>query len=383
MDSLLEDAVKKQYIPGAVALIRKDGQVILHKAYGLMNLEKNIVQSTGDIFRLASMTKGLTAVAVLQLCQSGKLNVNDPVSRFLPAFREMNVLDSVYADSSFTSHPANNPITVHHLLTHTSGIGYGFQDERYNAIVLHQGVNEGFCEDKRTSMENTLKIAGLPLLHEPGERYTYGMSYDVLGTLVEAVSGQRFDAYIREHILEPLEMNSTFFTVPLEKRERLVKVYQPHVQGEGLIPTLYTDINYPITQGRQFFSGGADLCGTAEDFSHFITMLMQKGRYKDKVILDEPYVEMMLSRQSQLEEVDSYQGYGTWIVNEKGEQKGPMSRGTYSFGGFFDTYSWGDPALGLEAVLLLQMYPTNRGQIHEKYQEYIYKKLKEEIKQYP
>lgn len=378
VDSLLADAVQMEHIAGAVALIRKNGQLLVHESYGYRDKEEGVAQDTSDIFRLASMTKGVTAVAVLQLCQEGKLKLSDPVSKFLPFFGVMQVLDSVRPDSSFVSHQAQEVITVHHLLTHTSGIGYGFQDEHYNALVVKERISEGFCEDTRTSMENTMKIAALPLLHEPGANYTYGMSYDVLGTLVEVISGYRFDQYVKMNILEPLEMNDSYFIVPRGKRNRLVKVYQPNDNGQGIIPTLYTDINYPVSEARKFYSGGADLCGTAEDYSHFITMLMNNGRYKDRMVLEEKFVTRMLSRQSSLAEDYSYQGYGTWIINDRGQEKGTMKKGTYSFGGFFDTFSWADPAMDLQALLFLQMYPTNSAQIHEKYQELVYKKLEAE-----
>lgn len=374
VDSLLKAAVQQHKISGAVALVEWNGEILMHSAFGYSNIEEGQRMETNSIFRLASMTKGLTAVAVLQLAEKGLIDLDAPVEAYLPEFGDMKVLDSVLKDSSFLSSPAVNEIQIRHLLTHTSGIGYGFQDEQYNMLVIQNGVSEGFCEDSRSSAENTKLIAGLPLLAEPGERYIYSMSFDVLGTIVEKVSGKRFDNYIAEHIMLPLEMHDSYFVIPKDKRQRLVAVYEPD-ESDGLRRTRYTDIEYPLIDHRRFFSGGADLCGTAGDFLNFMTMIENRGLGKDIRILGSRYVDMMLSKQSDLAEEDSYQGFGTWITNHNGEIRGPFNQGTFGFGGFFDTYAWVDPAAGLKAVLLLQMYPANEDSVHEKFQNLVYQSL--------
>lgn len=147
------------------------------------------------------MTKPLTAVSVLQLTEQGKLSLDDPIKKYMPEFANPMILIDVLSDSTFTSVPAKNDITIRQLLTHTSGIGYGFQNDKYNALVIKNNVSEGFCQDYRTSIENTKKIAALPLLAEPGERNIYSMSYDVLGTLIEVISKLRFDEYVTKIFL--------------------------------------------------------------------------------------------------------------------------------------------------------------------------------------
>ena len=178
---------KNNEIPGAVAYINRNGKEVFFKAYGYRNLENKVPMHKDDIFRMASMTKALTAVAILQLYERGLLFLDDKVSKYITEFRNPQVLIDVLPDSSFTSKSASSEITIRQLLTHTSGIGYGFQDERYNALVIKNNISEGFEDDDRTSLENIQRIA--ILLFRSGEKYTYGLSYDVLGVVIETISG--------------------------------------------------------------------------------------------------------------------------------------------------------------------------------------------------
>lgn len=372
IDSFFNHAITQGTIPGSVAVIKHQGKIIFHRAYGFKNVESKMKQDTADIFRLASMTKGLTATAILQLNEKKLLSLDDEISKYLPEFKKLKVLDSVYSDSSFTSHDIDSQITIRQLLTHSSGIGYGFQDDNYNKLVLHHNVSEGFCSDLRTSRENTVNIASLPLLQEPGKGFIYSLSYDVLGTIIEIVSGMRYDQYIAKAILNPLEMQNSYFTIPSDKLDKLVNVYEPSPTGKGIIPTSYPDIDYPLVKDKRFFSGGADLCGTAEDYSHFIEMILNGGAYKGRTVLSKESVELMLSKQTEFDDGDSDQGFSTWVTNQKGAQNGPMSVGSFGFGGFFDTYGWADPELQFSSVLLLQMYPNNAVDIHSDYQKLVY-----------
>ncbi|TLX75001.1 beta-lactamase family protein [Labilibacter sediminis] len=371
VDSLFISAVNNLEIAGAVALIAHHDSIIYNKAFGYRNIEAGTKIEENDIFRLASMTKALTAVAILQLQEQGKLRVSDYVYEYLPEFKNPQILEKVLPDSSFSAKPAEADITIHQLLTHTSGIGYGFQDDRYNALILKNNVSEGFGYDTRTARENIRKIAALPLLHEPGEAYTYSLSFDVLGVIIEEVSGLRYDKYITENILRPCNMNDSYFIIPDEQRHRLPNVYEPTEDG-GIQLSSYPDTTYPCLNNRRFFSGGADLCSTAKDYYLFLKMLKNKGQINGHPVLQEESVKAILSKQSALNEGESYQGYAAWITNELGAQKGENNEGSYGFGGFFDTYSWTDPKADFSAVLLLQMYPNNNKKIHEKFQTLTY-----------
>ncbi len=372
LDSLFNAAVENSEIPGALIFITKNKKEVVHKAYGFSDLENKIQLKENAIFRLASMTKALTAVAILQLNEKGLLNLNDDVSKFIPEFKNPQLLVDVLPDSTYTSTPAKGEITIQQLLTHTSGIGYGFQDDSYNALVIKNKVSEGFCQDDRTSLENTKKIAKLPLLVNPGEKNIYSMSYDVLGTVIEVISGLRYDEYIKQNILIPLEMNDSYFIVPKKERNRLVNVYQPTDDNKSLMLTTYKDVDYPILEDQHFFSGGADLSATAKDYTKFMHMIINNGMYKNNKILGEKYVKMMLSKQTKFNNGNANQGFAAWVTNEKGAKEGPMSLGCYGFGGFFDTYSWTDPKKNFTATLFLQMYPNNTQNIHEKYQQIVY-----------
>ena len=325
-----------------------------------------------DIFRMASMTKGMTAVSILQLCERGLLFLDDNVSKYIPEFKNPEVLISILPDSSFTSRPAKSEITIRQLLTHTSGLAYGFQDDKYNALIVKNKISEGFEEDSRTSLENVQRLAAIPLLCDPGEKYIYSLSYDVLSVIVEKVSGLRFDKYVTKYILNPLGMSDSYFIIPKEKQSRLVSVYQPVNGGIGLEPTTYPHNSYPTITTRQYFSGGADLCSTASDYAVFVQMVLNKGTFNKVRILGKRYIEMMLSRQTRLDDGNSDQGFAAWVTNAGGAAEGPMSKGSFGFGGFYDTYSWADPEEDFVAVLLLQMYPNDISNIHKKFQNIVY-----------
>jgi CubicO group peptidase (beta-lactamase class C family) len=372
IDSLLEHAVANKEIPGAVAYISLDGQEIYHKAFGWKNMEKGMALLKDDVFRMASMTKGLTAVSILQLIEEGALHLDDEVHEYIPEFKNPQVLVELLPDSGFTGRDATGEITIRQLLTHTSGIGYGFQNETYNALIIKNNISEGFEDDDRSSYENIKRIAALPLLCEPGEKYIYGLSYDVLGVVIEQVSGMRFDRYVEEKILDPLKMKDSYFIIPEKEQYRLVSVYQPAGNGTGLERSSYPDTAYPLAPARRFFSGGADLCSTAEDYARFLQMLLNEGTYDQARVLRESSVMDMLSKQTPFDDGHYDQGFAAWIINEEGASEGPMGLGSFEFGGFYDTYSWADPECNMVAVLLLQMYPANKHSIHQKFQHLVY-----------
>jgi len=373
IDSLFNDAVANKHIPGAVAFVKKGDKIVYHKAFGFQNIEKMDTMKTSSVFRLASMTKALTAVAILQLKEQNKLQLDDLLSNYLPAFKNPKVLTSVKEDSTFIATNATSEITIRQLLTHTSGLGYGFQNENYNALIIKNKISEGFCPDNRTSMDNTLKIAAIPLLANPGEKNIYGLSYEVLGTLIEELTNERYDRYVQKNILDPIGMKDSYFYIPKPQQHRLVSVYEP--DSIGLKPTTYNDVHYPVLESRNFFAGGSDLSSTAEDYHKFLEMIKNGGTYKGNTILSKESVDEMLSPQTPFNDGDSTQGFAAWVVNEKGAKTGVRNLGSYDFGGFFDTYSWVDPKVDLQAVLLLQMYPNNNHDIHWKFQKAVYKSI--------
>jgi len=372
LDSLFNAAILNNEVPAASVLVMHKGDVVYHKAFGWKNIEKKEKLDKNDIFRIASMTKAITALGILQLVERGMIFIHDPVSKYIPEFKDPVVLLNVNPDSSFTSRPAKNEITIHHLLTHTGGIGYGFQSDTYNALVIKNGISEGFEERAITNLENAKKIAKLPLLHDPGEDWTYSLSFDVLGAVIEIVSGQPLNEYFDEHIFRPLGMNNTYFYLPEDKVHRLTRVYEYNKDKSGFIPTTYEYTEYPIQGAKMYMSGGGDLNCPVLDIGVFAQMLLNKGELNGNRIVGSRYVEMMRSRQNHHGWWNSNVGLGLSLTTKDGGAQGSRPEGSFDFGGFFDTWCWVDPENELIGVLFLQMYPGNEYKIHEKFQNITY-----------
>lgn len=366
IDSLFATAVAERQIPGAVALIGSKDSILLHQAWGNSQIRDNIAQTTDDIFRLASMTKPITAVAAMMLYEQGAFELDDSLATYIPAFRHPEILDEyVLSDSSFVSHPATKPITIRQLFTHSSGIGYGFQNDSLMAIFEKHGITEGFEERDILLADNIDKIAQMPLLHEPGLKFTYGLNSDVLGRLIEIWSGQSLDEYLREHIFEPLDMRDTYFYLADAKAKRLTPVYMS--QEAGVVPTDYPLIDYPIKGAKRYYSGGADLNGTARDYYRFCQMLLRGGSLDGQQILQAKTIDLMT--QDHLATGDMGLGFG---IQKESSPQNLRSKGSYSWGGFFATTFWIDPEEEIIAILLLQVYPFDDWEIQNRFEQIIY-----------
>lgn len=370
LDSLFRKAHQNKKIPGAVALLAEDGEIVYHKALGYSDIEASRVQTTSDLFRIASMTKPITAVAAMMLHEEGKFQLDDPLAKHLPAFAQPQILDEInLEDSTFTSHPATSAITIRQLFTHSSGIGYGFQDEKLMAVFEKAGITEGFEERDILLKDNVDRIAQMPLLHEPGEKFTYGLNSDVLGYLVELWSGMPLDSFLHERIFVPLGMKDTHFYLPKEKADRLTEVYMS--SKTGVVPTDYPLIHYPIRGAKRYLSGGADLSCTAHDYYLFCQMLLNGGTLNGHRILKIETVDLMTRVHLESGEEDMGLGFGIMSSKSKSTTRA-RSIGSYSWGGFFTTTFWIDPEEDLIAILLLQMYPFDDWGIVEEFEALIY-----------
>ena len=235
MDSLCASSVKNGSIPGIVSLVVRKGKIVLWKAYGMADSQAGRALKRDDIFRIASQSKAITSTAVMMLWEEGKIKLNDPISKFIPEFKNPQILESFqYSDTSYTTKPAKSEITIRQLLTHTSGIGYGIidGDERFKLIYQKTGVTDAFTTKDVTIRESVKKLARLPLHQEPGEKFVYSEGLDVLGYLIEVVSGMPLDTFLKIHIFDPLGMNDTRFYQPDEKADRLVAVQQRNLKGQ-------------------------------------------------------------------------------------------------------------------------------------------------------
>ncbi len=364
IDSMCISAIEEGDLPGIVALVARNGKIVYNKAFGTSNADTKKALRTDDIFRLASQSKAITATAVMMLWEQGRFRLDDPVSKYIPEFKNPVVLDSLHEDGTYTTKPADKEISIRHLLTHTSGIGYGFIDGdiRFKKIYKNAGIIDAFTTKDISIGENTKKLAALPLHHNPGEKFTYSESYDVLGYLIEIISGMPFDLFLRTYIFDPIGMSDTWFYLPNSKANRLVAVQsKQNGKWKNYLATSY-DIDYPIKGAKKFFSGGAGLSSTAEDYAKFLQMYLNKGVYNGKRLLSRTTVNVILANQiSDLWGKDSKMVYGLAfaIQSQKGEDSGGSgSKGTFSWGGYFNTQYFADPEEQTIGIILKQTQNT-------------------------
>lgn len=360
IDAMLNQAMEREEIPGAVALVARNGKIVYHKAFGMADAQANRPMKRDHIFRIASQTKAITATAVMMLWEEGKFQLDDPISRYIPEFENAVILDSlIEADSSYLAHPATKPITIRHLLTHTSGIGYGIIDEdRFRKMYQKAGIIDAFTTQNVPIEENIKKLAKLPLHHEPGEGFTYSEGLDVLGYFIELQSGIPLDRFFRERVFEPLGMNDTYFYLPDSKKDRLVAV-QTKKEGEWVrYPSSpYYDPDYPVTGAKTYFAGGAGLSSTVQDYATFLQMYLNKGELNGQRLLSRTTVDAIMANQigNLWGDSGAYYGLAFGVLDKKGEgQGGRGSEGTFDWGGYFNTQYFADPEEQLIGILMKQ-----------------------------
>ena len=359
IDQLCEEAVSESKLPGVVALVARKGKIIYHKAFGMADNPANRKLKADDIFRIASQSKAITATAVMILWEEGHFQLDDPVSKYIPEFEDAQVLKTFrYRDTSYTTEPADKEITIRHLLTHTSGIGYGVidGDERMKMIYAKAGITDLFTTEPITIGESVKKLAKLPLHHHPGEKWTYSEGLDVLGYFIEVISGMTFEEFLRKRLFDPLGMDDTHFYLPEYSAGRLVKV-QKKEEGKWLhYPVTFYDTDYPIKGAKAFFSGGAGLSSTAKDYATFLQMYLNGGELNGVRILSRTTVQTIMSDQiGDLWTGDRDYGLAFGIVNEKGQAKGGQgSEGTFEWGGYFNTQYFADPKEQIIGILMKQ-----------------------------
>lgn len=363
IDNALSQLVEQNKLPGMVALFTKNGQIVYQKAFGYSDFQTKKPMKTDDIFRIASMTKAITSTAVMMLYEEGKFSLDDPISKFIPEFKNPRVIKTFkFADSTFTSEPAKSEITIRHLLTHTSGLGYGVidGDESFKMMYKKAGIVDLFTTNPVKIGDNIKKLAKLPLHHNPGEKFTYSEGLDVLGYFIEIVSGQAFDEYLKQHLFEPLGMQDTYFYLPDAKKDRLVYIHKPDSAKTWMrYPVTFYDPNYPIAGAKTFFSGGAGLSSTAKDYATFLQMLLNGGTMNGKRFLSRTTVDL-LTATNQTGELfggpkgESFFSLGFSVVSPIGQLKGNGSAGRFNWGGYFNTNYWADPKEKIVMVLMKQ-----------------------------
>jgi CubicO group peptidase (beta-lactamase class C family) len=360
IDELFETAVKNKQIAGSVVLIARKGQVAHLKAAGFADVEAKKPMATDTIFRLASMTKPVTSVAAMMLVDEGKLRLDDPVSKYIPEFKGQKVLIPGKDGAADKLVDAEREVTVKDLLTHTSGLVYVFPGvpsplaKRY----AEAKINFGFRPTTERIGDNVKRLAALPLAHQPGAAFTYGLNTDVLGRVIEVASGQDLDEFFRERIFGPLRMTDTSFLPPPEKADRVAALYK--LGEDGKVVRQEKGAAWSYDGSKNYFSGGAGLFGTASDYARLLLMLQGGGRLGGSRLLKPETVKLMTTNQigeltvGPLAPTDGF-GLGFGVLTERNKGKSPLSVGSYSWGGAFYTTFWVDPQKELAVVMLTQI----------------------------
>jgi CubicO group peptidase (beta-lactamase class C family) len=366
IDSLLGTALISNWTAGATALIAIDGKVIYDKGLGFRNRESKALMRPTDLFRIASMTKPIVSAATMILVEQGKINLDDPVAKYIPEFKNLQVLDTFNeTDTTYTTVPATKNITVKNLLTHTSGIAYGFADKRMKMIYDKNNIPDLATVQNLTIDSVTKKLGTLPLGVQPDAKFYYGLNTDVLGRVIEVASKQPLDTFLLKNIFTPLEMNDTHFFLPPLKNGRLSSMYSETKEGRLVRTPLTQDkfnINYPISGAKTYLSGGSGLVSSVEDYAKFLQMILNKGAFNKKRILKEETVNLMTQNHiGELNVGKNKFGLGFEIATAEGLANGAKV-GKLSWTGAFNTLFWIDPERKSIAILMTQVYPA----IHKK-----------------
>ena len=346
----LHKYVDEGKLPGTYVKIIKDGKVVYDDKYGFIDIDKKKPIEENSLYRIFSMTKPITAVAIMSLYDQGKLNLDDKVSKYIPEFLDTQVYKELDGKHSFE--PQKTPLTIRHLLTHTSGIPYGWEssytDSIYNA---RQHMRQDW-----TLEEMTKDIATIPLKFQPGTNYNYGLGIDIAGYIVEVVSGEKLNNYFKTVIFDPLKMNDTRFYIPEEKREQLSELYTMDENGKLIIvsdPNI--EKNFGSAKPPKLLLGGAGLISTLNDYETFCRMLLNKGELNGKRILSEKAAEMIMTNQYPKEmKTNSQMGHGlSGMVN--------LDTGEYNWGGAAATSFWINPTDNLILICYTQLFgsPTS------------------------
>jgi CubicO group peptidase (beta-lactamase class C family) len=376
IDSFLSNAIKTGLLPHATAYVARHGKIVYYKPYGWRNMESKKPLLEDDIFRIASQTKAIVSVGLMMLYEQGKFLLDDPVSMYISAFKDVQVLDSIILkDTTYISHKAKTEITIRHLLTHTSGLTYGNPYYIKNNIPLANSI-------KDETIENVVnKLAKLPLKHEPGTAYTYGLNTDVIGYLIEVISGMKLDAYLQKNIFGPLGMKDTYFYLPENKTDRLVTLYEKVHRDSALRLTRSTQNQvYPVSGAKKYLSGGAGLVGSIEDYAKFCQMLLNGGSFNGHQILGCKTIELMTTNQignlTINKEGDKF-GLGFQLFTERGgNARFLSSKGAYRWGGMYCTDYVIDPTEDIVCLFYTNVQPfAQHGEVLEKFRVLVYQAL--------
>lgn len=383
IDSIITRSINKGEIPGAVALVARNGKIAYYKGFGYSDVESKKKMENNSIFRIASMTKAITTVGVMVLHERGCFMLNDPISKYIPEFEKPKILVKIDTLGNIVKTEASkNEIRIIDLLTHSSGLSYPFIKNDLQKVYKDAGIIDGMTS-KGIILEKQMKLLSkLPLLFEPGSKFQYGLSLDLLGYLCEVISGKSLDRFLNDEIFSPLKMHDTYFYLPSEKQARLVTLYS-WMEGKGLAVSKgdeseiqLDDPNYPVEGAKSYFSGGGGLSSTAYDYGRFIQMLLNNGELEGVRILSRKSVELM--KRSKIDWNNDNQpelGFGFYVIKDIAKEGELGSDGSYSWGGAFYTSYWIDPQENLIGVFMSQLRPS-KTDMENKFRSLVYQALK-------
>jgi CubicO group peptidase (beta-lactamase class C family) len=381
IDTLLDQYVEKGWVNGFVTIIVRDNTIVQYKGYGYLDASTKKPMPKDALFRIASQTKAIVSAAAMILFEEGKFSLDEPVSDFIPAFKNPRVIESFNeTDSSYTTVPAKREISFRDLLTHTSGLDYpGIGTPKMKAIYAKAGIPSGLGVIDEDLLERVNRLAKLPLVNNPGEKWTYGLSIDVLGCLIEVISRKNLSDFVTSRILQPLGMKDTYFNVPAAKASRLAAVYTEdslHHVIRWTKKLTGIDPDYPLVT-KHYFSGGAGMTSTAYDYAIFLQMMLNGGKYNGVQVLAPRTVQLMTSGQLNFPYGESNNfGLGFEITGERTAEKNLRNAGSFSWGGFFGTTYWADPKANLVVLIMTQQNPDSHGDFENKFEQLVYQSLR-------
>ena len=360
----LQRSVDRQELPGAVTLVARHGKVVYLESVGYRDVESGTPMRNDTIFRIRSMTKPVTSLAVMMLFEEGRFLLTDPISRFLPEFSEMQVTlplpEGVRADRPYTLEPARRRITIQHLLTHTAGLA-----NRYRGLTRAEYSRVTRRGPGETMDEVVKRLAKMPLNFQPGDNWEYGPATNVLGRLIEVVSGQTLDQFFREKIFEPLGMHDTYFYLPTSKLDRFASQYSAGPDGK-IRRTEAANAESPyVKEPHVYFAGAGGLVSTATDYWRFCQLMLNGGELDGVRLVGRKTVELMTTNHTGdylvwVRGPGHGFGLGYAVVTDVGKTALPWSLGSYLWEGASGTAFWIDPQEGLIAILLTQRQPYSR-----------------------
>jgi CubicO group peptidase (beta-lactamase class C family) len=384
IDTFVERHLDARHFAGAVTLVARRGEIVHFEAHGMQDIQKNITMSKGSIFRIYSMTKPITSVAVMMLFEEGHFLLDEPVSRFLPEFENLKVgvemTDPATGKKELIIEPAVRQVTIRDLLRHTSGLTYGLWG---SSLVDAMYLNRGVLSRDESIQHMINKLGAIPLKHQPGSTWEYSVSTDVLGRLIEVVSGQPLDEYLEEKVFTPLQMVDTDFYVRTEEAHLLTSVYTPN-EDNTAISLLTSGEAQKYLDKPTFIAGGSGLVSTARDYYRFAQMLLNGGELDGVRILGPETVELMtrnhvadIALRGDLDWYGTGLGFGLgfWIGPDRGVSGLAVSEGSFGWGGMAQTTFWVDPREELVGIFLIQILPESPLPYRELFKTVVYQAI--------